>query len=102
MNLLTQILVIYCAIGAMIAVLMWLGVARIAITMHILNREVDPRFAKASILSVAGLLWPVVIWSLIVGKRRERVIARAEKLSTEDMAKMAHNVTALERIVGGS
>lgn len=81
--------IIYVTTGLAIAGLCWLGVARTQIIIHILHREVEPAYAHAALLVMAVFFWPIVIWMILVGRRREREAAQAEMDAKADAHRTA-------------
>jgi hypothetical protein len=81
MGVLEGAVTIYLTMGVAIAVLMGLGAARVGIKMLVLEREIDPRYALVAILMVSALMWPVVVWLIVVGRRRERQAAASSTAS---------------------
>lgn len=82
-------IIIYLTAGAAVAALLALGVAKTDVTIHILGRETEPAYAHAALLVMAALLWPVVVWMLLVGRKRERMAAQSEIDAREDAARNA-------------
>lgn len=82
-------IIIYLTAGAAVAALLALGVAQAGVTIHILGRETEPAYAHAALLVMACLFWPVVVWMLIVGRKRDRLAAQAAIDAREDEGRVA-------------
>lgn len=90
MDIIWNILAIYVAIGVAVAALCALGLARTQIAVEILGREVDAGYAHGALLVMAALLWPLVIWLILMGRKLARNAAQAEQDAADDARRVAN------------
>ena len=90
MDIIWNILAIYVAIGVAVAALCALGLARTQIEVDILGRRVDAGYAHGALLVMAALLWPLVIWLILVGRKFARTAAQAEQDAADDARRVAN------------
>lgn len=84
-----EILIVYVLIGSGIAALMALGAAKMAVQLTLLGRPMTPYFPLIATLVAAVLLWPLVIWLAIAGRKSD-----AQVVQTAHMAQQGAEVEA--------